>query len=1271
MSQHSSDFLGTERFRIRRRLGSGGMGVVYEAHDRETNKVVALKTLTRAEASHISRFKNEFRSLADVSHPNLVALYEFMADGHYWFFTMELVQGINFLEYVRPGYHAKHVQSSKTPTLRKISKESGNELLADYEAETRQLDSVRPTHSASQSLESPEDASLSQSKLDLNRLRLALRQLAEGMHALHETGKLHRDIKPSNVLVTKEGRVVILDFGLVAEVEDKEHHDTFTLAGTPDYMSPEQGAQLPISRASDWYSVGVMLYQALAARLPFAGKFFEVMMNKQNFDPPAPAELVRNVPEDLNDLCVRLLRRKPEERPAGREILRILGQGKTGPLQRPIVSSPAPSLVQTSAFVGRERQLRELEDAFAVTRRGQTVTVYLHGSSGMGKAALARHFLDGLREQQPDVVILEGRCYERESVPYKALDGVVDSLTKYLLSLPEAKAEALMPREVLALARLFPVMLQVDSVFNAPQREQEIPDPFTLRRKAFAALRELLGRISDRQPLVLYIDDLQWSDADSTTLLEDLLRPPESPPLLLLSSFRSEDIESKPFLKSLLEKAGSESCREVRVGALSRTESHALVSDLLGPSAALLEPFTEAILREARGNPFLLEQLARYASTSDQTATTGITLAMMLDARLRHLPKGARQFVDALAVAGRPINPEVVYQAAELSGDELPLVSSLRAAQFLRTGGAGHTLELYHDRIRETLATQLDPKKVTLIHRRLAQALEGRGIDDPEALFEHYLGAGERVRAATHAAVAARKAASALAFDRAAAFYRRALELAPVRGAELVDLKRGLADALVSAGRPAEAAEAYLELAEVTSAGSSLDFKRRAAQQLLMGGHIREGLELIRSVLAAVGFTLPAGPKRALLSLLLKRLQIRLRGLDFTERDASEIPESDLVRIDTCWAVAAGLGAVDLILGADFQSRHLLLSLRAGEPFRVARAMAFEAAQTASRGGAARERAAQVARWAEELSQKVGHPQAIGLSIWASGVTAYLVGNWQKAAELCERAAEVLRDRCTGVTWELTIAQRFMLSALLYLGELAEVSRRVPSLLSAAIEQGNLFGATDLRTRLNLIWLAADDPDKARAEVIEALKAWPHEGFHLQHYSSLLALTQIELYTGDVEVAWKHLEGQWQALENSMLLRIQVLRIEAMHLRARTALANSAIRVDRDKLRIAEKLARKIEKEKMSWGNPFASLVRAAIAHQRSEEFRIATFLTDAVQGFEDADMHLYAAVARRRLGEITGGDKGQQLITEADAWMMAQRIKNPAAMAQMLAPGF
>jgi serine/threonine protein kinase/tetratricopeptide (TPR) repeat protein len=1271
MGDTSNDFLGTERFRIRRRLGSGGMGVVYEAHDRQTDKVVALKALTHTEASHITRFKHEFRSLADVSHPNLVALYELMSDGEYWFFTMELVNGGNFLEYVRPGYKAKHSQSSLTPTL--LRSASGEDAVAaDSEAETQPLDSIRTTFVDDTPTDISIDTRLSRSRLNLDRLHLALRQLAEGLHGLHETGKLHRDIKPSNVLVSKEGRVVILDFGLVADVAGQGLHDSISLAGTPDYMSPEQGGQLPISTASDWYSVGVILYQALTGRLPFSGRFFEVMVNKQSLDPPPPAELVRGIPEELNDLCVRLLRRKPEERPTGREVLRILGHGKTGPLKPPLTPTSVSSPLHRAPFIGRERHKRELLDAFKATRQGQTVTVYVHGDSGVGKTSLVRHFLDDLRAHYSEVVILEGRCYERESVPYKAVDGVIDSLTKYLMALPVAKAEATMPRDVLALARLFPVMLQVDSVSNAPQREQEIPDPFTLRRRAFAALRELLGRISDRQPLVLYIDDLQWSDADSTTLLGEILRPPDPPPLLLVASFRSEDIEAKPFLRTLLNSTGTDSRRDLRVGALSKEEARDLAHQLLGSSLPAMEPVVNSIVREARGNAFLLEQLARYALTSDQSATTGISLGVMLSARLSNLPKGTRQFVDALAVAGRPINPEVAYQAAGLSGDELPLMSSLRAAQFLRSGGSNYTVELYHDRIRETLVSQLDQTTVIQIHRRLAHALEARGIDDPEALFEHYMGAGERVRAATHAGVAAKKAADALAFDRAAAFFRRALELAPSRGAELVDLKRGLAEALANAGRPAEAAQVYLDVARDTSASRSLDYKRRAAEQLLMGGHIKEGLEIMRSVLAAVGFTLPSGPRSALLSYILKRIQIRLRGLNFTERDASEISQADLFRIDLCWAVSAGLGAVDLIRGADFQCRHLLLALRAGEPFRVARALALEAAQTASRGGPTRKRALQIAQRTEELAHRVGHPHAIGLSIWASGVAAYLVGHWKKAAELCEQAAEVLRDQCTGVTWELTIANRFMLNSLVNLGRIAEVSRRVPVLLAAALEQGNIFAAVDLRTRLNLIWLAADDPDGGRAEVIEALKAWTHEGFHLQHYTSMHALAQIELYTGDVEVAWKHIQGQWKALEQSMLLRIQVLRIEAMHLQARAALATAASSKNKKhRLKVSENMARRIAKEKIAWALPFASLVRAGIAHQQGESSKAVNLLSEAVEHFDLADIDLYAAAARRRLGETLGNERGRQLITEADTWMRKQEIKNPAAMTGMLAPGF
>ena len=295
------------------------------------------------------------------------------------------------------------------------------------------------------------------------------------------------------MLVTKEGRVVILDFGLVAEVEGKELHDSVTLAGTPDYMSPEQGAQLPISRASDWYSVGVMLYQALTGRLPFAGKFFEVMMNKQNFDPPAPSELVRDFRRS-STIFASAAAAQAGRAASGREVLRILGHGKTGPLQRPIMPAPAVSTVQSRPFVGRETQLRELEELSTCTRSGQTVTRLSARQLGHGQDCGWRAiFSISCGRETAEIVVLEGRCYERESVPYKALDGVVDSLTKYLLSLAGSKAEALMPRDVLALARLFPVMLQVDAVFNAPQREQEIPDPFTLATQSVCRAARTAG----------------------------------------------------------------------------------------------------------------------------------------------------------------------------------------------------------------------------------------------------------------------------------------------------------------------------------------------------------------------------------------------------------------------------------------------------------------------------------------------------------------------------------------------------------------------------------------------------------------------------------------------------------------------------------------------------------------------------------------------------------------------------------------------------------
>jgi serine/threonine protein kinase len=293
-------FLGSTRFAIQRRLGMGGMGVVYQAFDRERNQVVALKTLRDMDAATVVRFKREFRALADVSHPNLVSLYELVAIETHIFFTMELVPGQSFLRWVR-GHNADDPDSmdGDTVELSEIvppAAETGSTSPGKRGHLTPRPRPPRPKE--------PVVAPLP-ATLDLARLRPSLQQLAEGVAALHSFGMLHRDLKPSNVLVTRDGRVKILDFGLVtnlagdAGVED-------ALVGTAAYMSPEQGARLALTPASDWYAVGVMLYEALTGRLPFVGSSTDVLMDKQQFEPPSPRELTPDAPQDLSALCVEL-----------------------------------------------------------------------------------------------------------------------------------------------------------------------------------------------------------------------------------------------------------------------------------------------------------------------------------------------------------------------------------------------------------------------------------------------------------------------------------------------------------------------------------------------------------------------------------------------------------------------------------------------------------------------------------------------------------------------------------------------------------------------------------------------------------------------------------------------------------------------------------------------------------------------------------------------------------------------------------------------------
>jgi tetratricopeptide (TPR) repeat protein len=1105
---------------------------------------------------------------------------------------------------------------------------------------------------------------------DFDRLRRSMRQLAEGVSALHQFGKLHCDLKPQNVLVSNGDRVLILDFGLVRDLSERERSGPL-ICGTPGYMSPEQAAGRALSPASDWYSLGVILYEALTGQLPFSASLSSVL-REQEFTDPAPVGRLRpNAPADLCDLAAALLQHNPLLRPDGFQVLRLLGSGEE--------ELRAASLEQ-APFVGRQRELDVLYSALDETGRHSPVTVFIHGPSGVGKSTLVHHFLDEVRENRRRLV-LEGRCYERESASYKALDSLVDNLNRHLTGIPKAERASLLPADFPALKQLFPILDNLAPVRGAA----EIANAAEFRLRGFKALRKLVGNLAARQPVVLLIDDLQWGDVDSAAFLLDLVCDPDPAPILFLACYRSDEAETSPLLRQLLRtRTARESGRRMEL-AVQELEYH-VARDLALLLSARAQPLSSAaaeqIARESGGNPFLLTELVKHAQTEPLVEAEGqlngesISLSDLVRRRVMQLPEQARRLLEVIALAAQPIELAIAKDAARMAAGAYTELAQLRRHRLVRSRHSEESerIEAYHDGIRKVTESSLSPQDLRDCHYRLATAWESAGRTDPAFLAIHFRGAGVTDKALVHSIRAAEEATSALAFDNAAQFYRFAVELAPKAQRDSLQVRLG--EALCNAGRGAEGAEVYLATG-AGSGGEVLELRRRAAAHFLMAGRIREGLALTKEVLGAVGMSVPRSPWQALLSFFLLRARIRARGLEFRERLAAEIPSLDLFRIDLCASLVQGLGMVDPIRALPFHGRLLLLALRSGELTRISRAFSSEAAYFALQGGRKREKVERLLGCAQRLADRSGSPNAAGLAALATGAASFLRGEWKDAVEQMTLAEGILRERCSGVAWEVATAHMMGSVSLYLMGELKALKGRLPRIIKDAEARGDLFEATDLRIRLgHTLCLAVDNHKQAHEEIRSALREWRREEFDLQHWWAWIGSIETDLYEGDAQTAWARARSEWPKLRWSLLLRIQYVCIESLHHRARAALAlaSSPSTSRRDRLQLlhlVERDAHSMTRQGVPWSTALATLLRAGISCTQGVSEQTAQLLNTAEDQLDACDMALYAAAALRSRGKLLGGEQGRALSAQAEKWMQDQEILNPERMIAMLAPGF
>ena len=831
------EFAGNQRFSIIRRLGAGGMGTVYEAHDQERNAPVALKTLRNVDPLSIYRFKVEFRALAEMSHQNLLPLYELFCEDDQWFFTMQLLEGATELRsFIRGIRHASrpgsnNAASESVPSAHPAEESSAarsdeqTSLLtsAQTSALTSELTSLEIPEAASQESEatalltsvhtsldtaiplpdpSPAEHATQQPApsaistaitappFDYDRLRKTFFAVAEGVQALHSAGKLHRDLKPENVMVRADGRPVLLDFGLVLELkpllpanpDDARKQPSFAattdkiISGTLAYMAPEQALGAPLLNSSDWYAFGVMLFEALTGRLPFTGKGIEMVRARLTQEAPAPSAFAPATPPDLEQLCRGLLARDPSHRPSGAEVLACLsGQAA--------VADDNISLRQV--FIGRADYLAELRSAFGHLLEGHAGVVCVHGRSGVGKSTLLQRFLAEIEEQERSV-LLTGRCYEQESVPYKAVDTLIDALTQLLLEMSDLELKDVLPPHIQSLARVFPVLKRVKPIGAGDAGAAIALDPLLMRQQAFAALGKLLSAVGERRRLVLYIDDLQWGDLDSAQLLSAVLAQQPAPRMLLLVSYRSEYAESaclKEFRRAW--QSGQAPFRELEVLPLTHDESRALATELLS-GADVPASQIDRIVEQARGSAFFVQELAEFARSgvewhlSDAHTSQIADLDEVLWRRVQQLPSDARSLLEMIAVAGQPIRFGDLLHTRTLASFPQHAVKLLRTARLVRSTGShlDDEIETFHDRVRESVTRFLDVPASRDYHHQIADALEQNPESAPETIASH-LEAALSPRAAHFYEAAGERAIQVLAFDRAEDFLKHAATLAP------------------------------------------------------------------------------------------------------------------------------------------------------------------------------------------------------------------------------------------------------------------------------------------------------------------------------------------------------------------------------------------------------------------------------------------------------------------------------------------------------------
>ncbi|WP_437730421.1 trifunctional serine/threonine-protein kinase/ATP-binding protein/sensor histidine kinase [Sorangium sp. So ce1335] len=870
---------------------------------------------------------------------------------------------------------------SEYPTSRQIAK-----LRHDYEI-TRDLDlsSVvkaygleRVGTSLALVTESVEEQPLSDilrtQSLGLKASLQIADSIADAMDAIHRRNIIHKDIKPHNVLVRMDTRQVkLIDFGIATRLsqEIQRARSPDALEGTLPYMSPEQTGRMnrALDHRTDLYSLGVTLYEMLTGALPFrATDPLELLHSHLARQPAPPHALSPGVPEAVSNIVMKLLSKAAEDRYQSAHGLRADLRECLDQLDATGEITPFPlgrhdrghGLLIPQKLYGRDAEIAALRAAWERASRGAAELALISGHAGIGKSAVVSELYKVIADRRARFIAGKFDQFNR-SVPYASLAQAFRDLIRHLLTERAEPPTRLRRKLATALGQsgqvLIELMPELELIIGPQPPVPELGAAESQNRLNLVFQSFLRVFATADQPLVLFLDDLQWADLASLRLLTLLLSDPERGHLLVIGAYRDDEVDASHPLsaaKAALRNAGT-TMVELSLDPLRLPDIHQLVADALGCDRERSAPLAELVLDKTQGNPFFINQflvslykdhLLTFDASSgsfcwdlERIRRAGITdnVVEFMAKKLRRLTPSTQRILTLAACIGHRFDLRTLSMIDERTPAEtaadlwealresivLPLDTEYRFLHVtpdrsgegeLTPGDIDVSYRFLHDRVQQAAYSLIDRERKQDLHLRIGRLmLAQRELGErDERLFDtvNHLNLGasrissraERASLARLNLTAGTKAKASAAYDVAAGYLGAGMSLL---GEEGWDQDPELTFALHLERAGCEFLSGHFAQAEslfnfiLTRARTDLDRAHVYAQRLLLFNAVAkfdESVTCARTALALLGIELPEGEARikAALEAELAEVPNHLAGRRITDLfDAPELTDPE------------------------------------------------------------------------------------------------------------------------------------------------------------------------------------------------------------------------------------------------------------------------------------------------------------------------------------------------------------------------------------------